>query len=292
MNMIIFGASGMLGFALHRVMHDSGHNAYGVLRSVNAPDSKWCYGLKYITQVDVFDIDSIESIIARNNIEVIINAAALKKGCSEKKIIELLLVNSVFPRRLGLLANKLGVRLIHFSTDSVYGRGGAPYLDSETPKPEDLYSISKFTGEPESQHGLTLRLSIVGRTMNGSDNLVDWLLAQRGKVRGFTEAVFSGLPVNEVANIINEKILPKLNRLYGVYNLSGYSISKFELLELICKEWSLNHIKILRDSSIVLDRSLDSGRLCKLIEYTPKPWVQLMNEMRKFYEQIERNGVA
>ncbi len=288
----MLGASGMLGFALHRLLHDRGHVTLGTVRSNHSPASSWCRGLEYLTQIEMGDLAAIEAAIARHGIELMINATALKTAGNEQQTMALFRVNSVIPRTLGQLAQERNVRLIHFSTDSVYGSTGAPFQDTNIPQPDDLYSMSKLLGEPEGGHSLTLRLSIVGRAVNGGGNLVDWFLGQTGQVRGYAGALFSGLPVNEIARVIARQVLPKLDDLHGVFNLSAAPISKFDLLALIRKEWKLNHIELLRDDSIALDRTLDSRRLGKLIEYTAPAWPQLVHEMRKFYEQLEQNGVT
>lgn len=292
MKILVLGASGMLGFALHRVLHDSGHVALGTVRSNQPPACSWCRGLEYLTQIEMGDFAAIRAAIARHGIELLINATALKTAGNEQQTMALFQVNSVIPRRLGQLAQERDLRLIHFSTDSVYGGNGAPFQDTDTPQPDDLYGMSKFLGEPEGRHSLTLRVSLVGRAVNGGSNLVDWFLAQTGQVRGYAGAMFSGLPVNEIARVIARQVLPKLDDLHGVFNLSAAPISKFDLLALIGKEWKLYNIELVRDDSIVLDRSLDSRLIGKRIEYTAPPWSQLVHEMRKFYERLEQNGVT
>ncbi len=291
MKILVLGASGMLGFAIHRVLHDSGLVAFGTVRTSKPPASSWCCGLDYFTQIDISDFAAIESVIARNRIEIVINATALKTAGNEQQTMALFRVNSVIPKRLGQLALERDVRLIHFSTDSVYGSTGAPFKETDIPYPGDLYSMSKLLGEPEGRHSLTLRLSLVGRALNGGSNLVDWFLAQTGQVRGYAGVLFSGLPVSEIARVIAKQVLPQLDDLQGVFNLSAAPISKLDLLALIAKEWNLKHIELVCDDSIALDRSIDSIRIAKRIKYTAPAWPQLVHEMRKFYERFEQNGV-
>lgn len=110
----MLGASGMRGFALHRLLHDSGHVALGTVRSDHSPASSWCRGLDYITQIEMGDLAAIETAVARHGIELMINATALKTAGKEQQTIALFRVNSVIPRRLGQLAQERNVRLIHF----------------------------------------------------------------------------------------------------------------------------------------------------------------------------------
>lgn len=292
MKILVLGASGMLGFAIHRVLHDSGHVAFGTVRTHKPPASSWCCGLDYFTQIDMGDFAAVEAVIASHRIEIVINATALKIAGNEQQTMSLFQVNSVIPRRLGQLALERDLRFIHFSTDSVYGSTGAPFKETDFPHPDNLYSMSKLLGEPEGRHSLTLRLSLVGRALNGGRNLVDWFLAQTGQVRGYAGTLFSGLPVNEIARVIARQVLPQLDDLHGIFNLSAAPISKFDFLALIANEWNLKHIDLICDDNIALDRSLDSRMIGKRIEYTAPAWPQLVHEMRKFYEQLEQNGVT
>jgi dTDP-4-dehydrorhamnose reductase len=246
--------------------------------------------LDYLTQIEAGDFVAVEVATMRHQIELIINATALKAAGSEQQIMELFRVNSVIPRRLGQLAQKLGIRLLHFSTDSVYGSIGGPFRETDIPKPDDLYSMSKLLGEPDGCCSLTLRLSLIGRAVSGGSGLIDWFLAQNGEIGGYTNVLFSGLPVNEVARIIAERLLPNLNELHGVFNLSAASISKFDLLDLVGQELKLKNIKLMRNDSVKMNRSLNSARLSKWIGYAAPAWTQLIHDMCEFYERLERNG--
>ena len=123
-------------------------------------------------------------------------------------------------------------RLIHFSTDCVFSGKKGSYLENDVPDAMDLYGRTKLLGEVDYPHAITLRTSLIGHELNGTRSLVNWFLAQEGSVRGYTKAIFSGLPAVEIARVIEKYVLPH-PELHGVYHLSADPISKHDLLSIV-----------------------------------------------------------
>ena len=99
-------------------------------------------------------------------------------------------------------------------------------------------------------------------------------------MRGFTRAVFSGLPTVELARVIHDFVLPRPG-LAGLYHVSAEPINKFELLKLVAQVYGKT-IAIEPDDKLALDRSLDSSQFHALTGYTPPSWPELVRSMRKF----------
>ena len=108
---------------------------------------------------------------------------------------------------------------MHISTDCVFSGDGGGYIESDVPDALDLYGRSKLLGEVDYPHAITLRTSLIGHELSGTHSLVNWFLAQEGRVRGFTRAIFSGLPTIEFAQVIETHVLPN-PELNGLYHLS------------------------------------------------------------------------
>ena len=106
-------------------------------------------------------------------------------------------------------------------------------------------------------HAVTLRTSIIGHELSSAHGLVGWFLAQQGPVKGFTRAIFSGLPTIELARVMRDFVIPNPN-LRGLFHVSAEPISKFELLTLVAQTYG-KAIDITPDDSLVIDRSLDSS---------------------------------
>jgi dTDP-4-dehydrorhamnose reductase len=152
------------------------------------------------------------------------------------------------------------------------------YTEAMTPDAEDLYGRSKLLGEVDYPHAVTLRTSIIGRELGTSHGLVEWFLGAAGPVRGFTRAIFSGLPTDELVRVIARHVLPR-PELSGVWHLSSDPISKYDLL-LLLREAYGRTIGIEPDAELVLDRSLDSSRFRGATGYTPPAWPALIRSMR------------
>ena len=106
------------------------------------------------------------------------------------------------------------------------------YTEADISDAKDLYGRSKFLGEVDYPHAITLRTSIVGHELAGARSLIGWFLAQQGRVNGFTRAIFSGLPTTELARVVQDFVLPK-PELSGTYHVSAEPIDKFQLLKLV-----------------------------------------------------------
>ena len=142
---------------------------------------------------------------------------------------------------------------------------------------EDLYGRTKFLGEVGYSHCVTLRTSIIGHELKGGYGLVEWFLAQAGKVRGFRKAIYSGFPTIELARIIRDYVLPN-SELTGVYHVSAEPISKYDLLSLVAKRYG-KEIEIEPYDDIVQDRSMDSTLFRQTTGYHPPSWEELIERM-------------
>jgi dTDP-4-dehydrorhamnose reductase len=136
-------------------------------------------------------------------------------------------------------------------------------------------------GEVHYPHCVTLRTSFVGHELKGKYGLVEWFLAQHGKIRGFTKAIYSGLPTIEIARIIDQYVLPNPD-LSGLYHVSSNPISKYDLLKIIAAKY-LKEIDIEPDESFVQDRSIDSEIFRSQTGYIPPQWPELIDLMHKDY---------
>lgn len=293
MSVLVLGASGMLGFTLHRVLHDRGYSVVGTIRGVEPPKSGWCLGLDYICGIDVRDFGNVVNAIKAANAKVVVNATVVK--LAEKSVddqVSLLQVNSVFPRLLGSAAEALGIYFVHFSTDGVFLGTSGMYDESCPPDSTDMYGMSKYLGEPTSRNCLVLRVSVLGRSPLSEDSLLDWFLRQSGVVSGFRRAVFSGLPAVEIARFLACRLLTRADLLTGLFHLSSAPITKYDLLKLLRAEWSMGHVRIQPDDTIVVDRSLNSEALRKAIAYAPPAWKELVADMRAFYASLDELAIT
>jgi dTDP-4-dehydrorhamnose reductase len=280
---LVLGASGMLGNAVYRTFASSpGYDVVGTVRSgsstIALPDG--ARGA-LLVGVDVEQVDSLVAAFEKVRPNVVINCIGLvKQLAAANDPLVTLPINALLPHRLARLAALVDARLVHVSTDCVFTGSKGCYLESDAPDAQDLYGRSKLLGEVDYPSAVTLRTSIIGTELDSAHGLVGWFLAQRGTVKGFTKAVFSGLPTAVLAQVIRDHVIPNPT-LRGIWHVSAEPIAKFDLLQLVAAEYGKD-IQISPDDQLVLDRSLDSSRFREATGWNPPSWPHLIAQMRQF----------
>lgn len=290
MKVLVLGASGMLGFAVHRILHDSGYAVTGAVRG-QPPRSQWCRGLHYRAGVDVESVDDLLAQIDSERADVVVNAAGVRSaGATEAEYRRLFAVNAVLPRALAGAAGQRGFHFIHFSSDGVFSGARGAYDEQFRPDANDSYGMSKMLGEALNERTLVFRSSMLGRGLQPNASLLDWFLSQSGEVRGYSRAVFSGPTVDEIARLLAGKVLSRSPALTGLFHLGAAAISKLDVLQLVRSAWSLDDITLCPDDSVAADRSLDCRLLRETIGYAAPDWRTLIVSMRDFYSGLDRRA--
>ncbi len=186
----------------------------------------------------------------------------------------------MLPHQLARLCDLSGSRLIHISTDCVFSGAKGNYKESDFPDANDLYGRSKLLGEVNYHHSVTLRTSIIGHALGSQHGLIDWFLSQQAHVKGYTQAIFSGLPTNELARVVRDFVIPNPS-LKGTYHVAAAAISKYELLDLVNVEYEKN-LQIEADGELKIDRSLDASLFRAATGYLAPSWPDLIAQMHRF----------
>ena len=141
-----------------------------------------------------------------------------------------------------------------------------------------MYGRSKLLGELQDSEGLTLRTSIVGPEVGTSHGLFEWFLTNTDpQVRGFTNAIFSGLTTLELSRVV-ASVIQGGPHLSGVYQVSADSISKYDLLMLLKDAFAIK--KEVRPVPLpIIDRSLDSSKFKQATGYSAPPWQIMVREL-------------
>ncbi|WP_417818981.1 dTDP-4-dehydrorhamnose reductase family protein [Tritonibacter scottomollicae] len=277
---LVLGATGMLGSMIFREMSaDQSFETFGTVRASKAGGHFTpTQSAKIITNVG-FDGDAgVVRAFSIARPEVVINCVGIIKQLpNASDHLESLAINAVLPHRLAALCKVAGARLIHFSTDCVFSGKSGNYVEDDFADASDLYGRTKYLGEVHYDNSVTLRTSIIGHELASAHSLIDWFLAQEGQIKGYCNAIFSGLPTVEIAQVLREFVLPN-ESLRGLYHLSVDPINKFDLLKLVAEVYG-KEIEIRPDSEVEIDRSLDSSRFQRASGFTPKKWPVLIDEM-------------
>jgi dTDP-4-dehydrorhamnose reductase len=287
LRILILGGDGMLGHQLLRqwqgrhevrvtLRRDPGAYAgFGLFKPENS-----YYG------VDIVRTDELLGVLADFHPQAVVNAVGIvKQQSAAKESIPSIDINALFPHRLAVLCQAVEARLIHMSTDCVFSGRKGNYQESDLPDAEDLYGKSKYLGEVHEAHSVTLRTSIIGTELSRKKSLVEWFLAQKGPIKGYQKAVFSGFTTMEMARII-ERLLVQHPHASGLYHVSSAPISKLELLAKIKEKLGLS-VQIVADESVSIDRSLDSRRFRMEFGYMPPAWDDMLDEL---INDIKRGG--
>ena len=279
MRILVLGGDGMLGHQLLRQLATHHEIYVTVRRDSKSYDAFGLFdGKRTHFGVDADSPERLQEIMAARRPETVINAIGVVKQRAEANdAIQSLEINALLPHRLAVLCEAAGARLIHFSTDCVFSGRRGKYRETDFPDAEDLYGRAKYLGEPGGKHCLTLRTSFIGRELARKTGLLEWFLAQRGRVKGYTKAVFSGFTTLEMTRIIS-KVLTAPIPLSGVYHVSSEPISKFDLLTLIRDALSLR-TEIEPYDEFQCDRSLDSSRFREALPYRPPGWKAMVEEL-------------
>jgi dTDP-4-dehydrorhamnose reductase len=184
------------------------------------------------------------------------------------------------PHRLAGLCKLAGARLIHVSTDCVFSGEKGKYVENDFADARDVYGKSKALGEVDYPHAITLRTSTIGHELQSEYGLLNWFLSQKGACRGYTRAVFSGLPTVVFAQVVRDIVIPNVN-MSGLYHVAAKSISKYDLLKLIAGVYGKT-IEIVSDDKLVIDRSLNAERFQLATGYIAPEWPELVKLMHAY----------
>jgi dTDP-4-dehydrorhamnose reductase len=278
MKILILGGSGMLGHALFQMLPPR-HDVRVTLHRPLAHYRQWpqFQPANSFDTVDVYRPETLAPALGEFRPQVVVNCIGVVKQRHEADVLEHLEINAVAPHRIARLCHDAGARLIHVSTDCVFSGRRGMYTEDDNADAEDIYGRTKYLGEVDAPHCLTLRTSFIGRELSGRLSLLEWFLAQRGPVKGFRRAIFSGLTSLELARVI-ERMLTQFPAASGLYHVSSDPIDKYTLLHLLRDHFALD-TKIEGDEAVVIDRSLDSSRFREQFGYRPPSWPDMVQEL-------------
>jgi dTDP-4-dehydrorhamnose reductase len=281
MKILVLGATGMLGSTVFKTLcRDPRYQTWGTVRGrENARFFSARERSQIVSGLDVLDDYSILAVLSKIRPDIIINCIGLIKQIAiSDDPLSVLPINSILPHRLLKFCELSGAKLIQVSTDCVFSGRNGMYVEQDISDANDLYGKSKYIGEiNDSPSALTLRTSIIGHELNSSNSLIDWFLSQQNNVKGYTNAIFSGLPTIELAGVIADYVLPNTG-LTGLYHVSADPIDKYSLLKMVANTYGKS-IDIDPDKSVEIDRSLNSTKFRSMTGYAPPSWNVLIQRM-------------
>jgi dTDP-4-dehydrorhamnose reductase len=229
--------------------------------------------------IDARSPDALSRVLADYRPQAVVNCIGIvKQRRAAADAIASLEINALFPHRLSLMCRMVDARLIHLSTDCVFSGERGAYTEDDLPDADDLYGRSKLLGEVGGPGAITLRTSIIGTELSRRSSLIEWYLAQRGTIKGYTRAIYSGFTTQQMARII-EHLLVVHPGLSGIWHVAAASISKHDLLCRLGRLLDRRDVAIEPDDSFVCDRSLNGERFAKATGCRAPSWDQMLTEL-------------
>jgi dTDP-4-dehydrorhamnose reductase len=281
MKILILGGDGMLGQELARTLTAT-HDVHLTLRQPLAAYRHLSDASRRaaVGGVDAGDWAHLSDVIERSAPDAVINCIGIVKQRKDAKSpIPSLEINSLLPHRLNELCGRIGARLLHFSTDCVFSGRRGNYTEADEPDPVDLYGRTKLLGEVGEPPGLTLRTSIIGLEERAhTTGLIEWFIAQRGTIKGFRRAIYTGLTTAAMARLV-DRLLDEHAGLHGLWHVASEPITKYDLLVDLTKALGRTDVEIAPDDDFVCDRSLQADAFFGATGYRAPGWDDMLAEL-------------
>ena len=282
--LLVVGAKGMLGRDLMGILHSSFSNDEII---------GWD-----IEEMDIQKEDESVAKIEKLGPEIVIHIAAYTDvdGCELDKE-KAFAVNAEGTKHVALAASKCRAKMVYLSTDYVFdGEKGEPYLESDSPRPLNVYGHSKLKGEQYVQEWV--KDSLIIRTQ--------WLYGPFGK--NFVASILQQAREKSALSIVNDQIgsptytadLAKaISGLIqfdarGIFHVTNSDLCTWYTFGKAILELSgVNRVRVLPISSKVLGRPaarpsysvLNCQKLKKEIGLTMRPWSEALKDYLSTYRQ-------
>ncbi|MFC2042083.1 dTDP-4-dehydrorhamnose reductase [Chloroflexota bacterium] len=215
MKVLVTGASGQLGTDIVKVLE-----YYKVVPLTH-------------TDIDITDFHAVKGACFKHKPDVIVNTAAYVRvdDCETNQDLAFR-VNALGARNIAVVAEELGSKLAHISTDYIFGGESGvcstPYTEFDTPVPLSTYGKSKLAGE-EFVRSLCRRHFIIRTSalfgLAGSSgkggNFIETILRlaqERDELAVVNDQVFSPTYTPDLAIKISQLIRTEL---YGTYHITN-----------------------------------------------------------------------
>ncbi len=228
MNILLTGASGLVGSAFARAAHRRGHRVTGIVGSFTGEIE----GLAAKRVVDLGDEMATTAAVLDVFPEAIVNCAAVSvpEQCDANPALAQSL-NAALPAALARLARHVSARLVHLSSEQVFDgtRGpNLPYHADEPVSPINLYGRQKIESE-RAVHAIAAELAVTvrppllmgnsaaGQRSNHERLLADWAAGRTPKL--FVDEFRQPCTAENLAEVLVE--LCERPDLRGVFHWAG-----------------------------------------------------------------------
>ena len=270
---LVTGASGLLGLSFGLQFCDQ-HEIIGV---ANAHPLK---GLPFeLRAVDLAQPGAAQRLIAEVQPELVLHCAALANiDLAESQPALARRINTEVPGEIAAAVRRIGGKMIHISTDSVFDGQRGDYSERDEPNPINVYARTKLDGEravlQDDPDAIVARVNFYGWSLSGKRSLAEiffYTLSAGKSMFGFTDVYFCPLQVNILGEVLLEMASRSLNGLYHV--VSAEALTKYDFGTRIARLFGLDETLIQpvswKDAGLRAARSprltLNSGKLASAL---------------------------
>ena len=247
MKFLVLGCNGMAGHLISLYLKERGYDVTGFARRKS----------QFVNTVvgDARDSRLIANCINEGNYSTVVNCIGMLNYNAENDHEAAAYLNGYFPHFLEKITRNSETQIIQISTDCIFSGNRGGYVESDIPDGKFFYDRSKAFGELNNSKDITFRMSIVGPDMNKEGiGLINWFMQQEGYVKGYKNAMWTGLTTLELAKVIEKAAI---QRAHGLYNMvPDEKISKFDMLILFNRYLRINPIDIEPEANFRVDKSL------------------------------------
>ncbi|MGD0352442.1 MAG: dTDP-4-dehydrorhamnose reductase [Dehalococcoidia bacterium] len=215
MKVVITGADGQLGTDLCQALND--------------------FEVVPLTQndIEITSMDSVRKALHKYKPDAIVNTAAfVRVDDCEAEQDKAFMVNALGARNIAVVAQELEAKLVHISTDYVFGGEPepkrSPYTEFDVPIPLNLYGKSKLAGENLVQHLCTRYFIVrtsslfgIAGAMGKGGNFIETIIKlakERDELRVVNDQVFSPTYTPDLASKIVQLIATEY---YGIFHITN-----------------------------------------------------------------------
>ena len=247
MRFLVLGCNGMAGHTISLYLQGQGHQVKGFARQKSRITDTFVG--------DARDTALVRQVLDSGYYDAAVNCIGVLNQFAEDDHEAAAYLNAYFPHFLAKMTANLKTMVVHISTDCVFSGKRGGYKETDFPDGETFYDRSKALGELCNQKDITIRSSIIGPDLRSDGiGLMNWFLQQKGAVKGYKNAIWTGQTSLQMAKTIEHMVKEKASGLYHM--VPEASISKYELLVLFNKHLRKQPIIIESDESVRVDKSL------------------------------------
>ena len=205
-------------------------------------------------KLNAANIEEVEKYLISVKPETVINCVGIGDiDFLEKNPTIAYKINSDSAKNIAKICNKLGIYMIHISTDSVFDGQTGMYKENNKVNPLNIYTKSKALAENYVQDNA--KNSVIVRTnFYGFDKKNKWFfnwiinsLSLGKKITGFTDLIFNPLEISNLSNLLIELTTIKHE---GILHLSSNDfLSKYDFIMKVASVFNFDKSLIVKGNS-------------------------------------------